>query len=225
MVLSAPNGLYLVLGNATANKEWRNDDEISKLLFWSFLLTFTYAIAVNVGIRYLPASNMRFWGVRAVLFLTVGWCCLVHFAIATCYLFMRKWSMSLFAFSLFLLLLGATIVEGLSIGPDIETIRRRTAEATGIPTSDLVCVGGRLSRESIVVFKATGDALLECKNAVRAYESNVRPILTDVLNRMDVNLEENSTINVLKFPMDYNTVFALCINDEWWIVFFGNAVM
>ena len=198
---------------------------VHRWLYRCFLFVVIYMVAAVAAIECVPSSDMRFWNIRVLIFRSLGWCCLVHLGIVLTFLVMRKWLKSVLALGLLLLLFAAILIEGLTIGPDIDTVRRITAEVTGIQAPNLVCVGGRLSRESIVVFKVNGNTLLNKVYEEVPPESNTRQILIKELDLQNVHPSWSSQTKVLKFSMEFNTVFAMSSGDEWWIVFFGNAVM
>lgn len=196
-----------------------------RFIFWLWMLAIIYTTMAIIGFETMPPSDMRLWGVRLVIFKSLGWCCLVHLGLAVLLLLLRKWLSAISALLLSLLFFGITLIEGLTIGPDLKTVRQKVSALTGVSTSDLECVGGHLSRESVIVFKVAGIAPFSDVGEEISNEANIRPVLVGVLRSLRVLPTEPMVKEIKKFPMEFNTVFALCTNDEWWIVFFGNAVM
>lgn len=191
-----------------------------------WILVLAFAICAVVGLCVLSPSEMRFWRVRALLFQSLGWSCLVQFAIVLGFIFLRRWMKVLGALGAFSLLLVVAFIEGLTMGPDLESVRRQAAEVTGIPASNLDCVGGRLSREAVVVFKAEAESSPCGRCDDVPLHSSVRKTLGEVLQALGVISSDHISEGLLKFPMEFNTVFALRSKDGgWWVLFFRNVVM
>lgn len=196
-----------------------------RFVFWLWILAIICTIMAIIGLESMSPSDMRFWDVRLLIFKSLGWCCLIHLGLAVLFLLMRRWISAISAILLSLLFLGVTLIEGLTIGPDLKMVRQEISALTGVTTSELECVGGRLSRESVVVFKVAGVAPFNNVGEEISNETTIRSVLIGVLRSSRVYPTEPTVKEIKKFPMEFNTVFALCTNDGWWIIFFGNAVM
>lgn len=196
-----------------------------RFVFWLWILAIICTIMAIIGLESMSPSDMRFWDVRLLIFKSLGWCCLIHLGLAVLFLLMRRWISAISAILLSLLFLGVTLIEGLTIGPDLKMVRQEISALTGVTTSELECVGGRLSRESVVVFKVAGIAPFSDVGEEISNETTIRSVLIGVLRSSRVYPTELTVKEIKKFPMEFNTVFALCTNDGWWIIFFGNAVM
>ena len=45
------------------------------------------------------------------------------------------------------------------------------------------------------------------------------------LKDMNVNVNKDVTPTVIKFPMEFDTVFCVICGNERWVIFYGNTVM
>lgn len=199
-------------------------EKFSKLILWSWFFVLSCTVVSFIGIVALMRSDVQFWNFRDILLRLLGWCCLTHIGIALYLLVVRKWLLSLVAVIVFLFgLIG--VLYG---GPNIGSVRNQVSSALDVPVSNLVYVGGFLSRESKIVFELTGDIQpKESKIENRSNDENTRMILQQVLAAVNVPspADEKVAVAISKFPMEFNTVFYICIGEKRWIVFFGNAVM
>lgn len=196
-----------------------------RFVFLLWMLAIICTTTAIIGLVAMPSSDMRLWGVRLLIFKSLGWSVLIHLSLAVLFLLLRKWISAISTLLLSLLFFGATLIAGLTIGPDLKTVRQKVSALTGVTTSELECVGGRLSRESVVVFKVAGIAPFSDVGEEISDETNIRSVLVGVLRSLRIHPTEPTVKDIKKFPMEFNTVFALCTNDGWWIVFFGNAIM
>lgn len=197
-----------------------------RFLCGCWLLVGVYAVGVIAGIEMMSPSNMRFWGVRALIFKSLGWCVFVHCGIVVGFTVVRKWLQAVFALASVLLLMMSCFVVGLSIGPDVESVRLQTAEALGVSPTNLVCEGGCLVREAVLVFRVKERVVFSGVHDNVLPQSNVRQILDGRLRSLNIHPLEYSLADILRFPMEFNTVFALNASDGgWWVVFFRNAIM
>ena len=113
----------------------------------------------------------------------------------------------------------------LHAGPSVETVRQKTAAAMGVPSLGLVYVGGCLRRESSVLFRHEGNSSLMGKYEEVSPKSQTYEIVMDFLKRMNVNMDMDASIKILKFPLEFDTVFCVICGKERWVVFYGMSVM
>ena len=113
----------------------------------------------------------------------------------------------------------------LHAGPSVETVRQKVADAMGVPSLGLVYVGGCLRRESSVLFRHEGNSPLMGKYEEVSPKSQTYEIVMDFLKRMNVNMDMDASIKILKFPLEFDTVFCVICGKERWVVFYGTAVM
>ena len=52
--------------------------KVAILLTISCVLIFILALTASVGIVFLPATDMRMWGIRSFAYQSLSWCCLVY---------------------------------------------------------------------------------------------------------------------------------------------------
>ena len=113
----------------------------------------------------------------------------------------------------------------LHAGPDVETIREKVSTAIGISPSEIAYVGGHLRRESSVLFRHEGNSPLMGKYEEVSPKSQTYEIVMDFLKRMNVNMDMDASIKILKFPLEFDTVFCVICGKERWVVFYGMSVM
>ena len=113
----------------------------------------------------------------------------------------------------------------LHAGPSVETVRQKTAAAIGVPTSELVYVGGCLRRESSVLFHHEGEMPFASEHVEIPPDGQTFETIINFLKNMNVTVDKDATIKVFKFPMEFDTVFCVVCGNERWIVFYGNIVM
>ena len=113
----------------------------------------------------------------------------------------------------------------LHAGPSVETVRQKVAVAMGVPPVELVCVGGRFRRESRVLFHQEGDTPFAGEYEQIPPDGQTFEITMRFLKDMNVNVNKDVTPTVIKFPMEFDTVFCVICGNERWVIFYGNTVM
>ena len=113
----------------------------------------------------------------------------------------------------------------LHAGPSVETVRQKAAAAIGVPTSELVYVGGYLRRESSVLFHHEGEMPFAGEHVEIPTDGQTFETIINFLKNMNVTVDKDATIKVFKFPMEFDTVFCVVCGKERWIIFYGNIVM
>ena len=197
-----------------------------KLLTTCCVIVVVCALTAFVGIELLPASDMRMWGIRSFAYQSLGWCCVAYFGIMLGFLLLRKWRKLFMAFGLAVPLIVAFILGSLSIGPSIRWIREKTACATGVPFCELVCVGGRISRESVVVFEVKcGTSPKIIGEEVDRQDETTCAIILHALSFVHVEIPASAGIVIRRFHEEFNTVFMVDILDKQYAIFFGQSVM
>lgn len=200
--------------------------KIRKLLSICCVIVVASALTAFAGIEFLPASDMRLWGVRSVAYQSLSWCCLVYPGIVIGFLLMRQWRKLFMALGLAIPLLAALLLGSISIGPSIRWVREKTAYTTGIPVSELVCIGGRLSRESKVVFEVKDGILPKIiGEEVKCQDDTAWEIILDTLSFVHASVPANARIEIRRFPEEFNTVFMVYIDGKSYAIFFGQSVM
>ena len=145
------------------------------------------------------------------LFIKVRWSKLVKIVLAGVGLFFIVGQL------LYMLLLHA--------GPSVETVRQKVATAMGVPSLELFYRGGYLRRESRVLFHRDGGLPFAGGHEEVPPEAQSYEIVTSFLKSMNVNVDKGVAIKVIKFPMEFDTVFCVVCGKEQWIIFYGNTVM
>lgn len=197
-----------------------------KLLSVFCVIVVAFALTAFVGIEFLPASDMRLWGFRSFAYQSLGWCCLVHIGIVFGFLLLRKWRKFFVAMGLTISLIFALLLGSLSIGPNLRWVREKTASATDIPLIELVCIGGRLSRESVVVFEVKGET--SPKNIgeeVSRQDDTSWEIILHVFSFVNVRIPANAEIKIRRLHEDLNTIFIVDVHGKQYAIFFGQSVM
>ena len=197
-----------------------------KLLTICCVIVVASALTAFAGIEFLPASDMRLWGVRSVAYQSLSWCCLVYPGIVIGFLLMRQWRKLFMALGLAIPLIAALLLGSISIGPSIRWVREKTAYTTGIPVSELVCIGGRLSRESEVVFEVKDGILPKIiGEEVERQDDTLWEIIIHTLSFVQVEVPVNSKMLIRKFYDEFNTIFIVDIGGKSYAIFFGQSVM
>ncbi len=193
--------------------------------FW--ILPALYGVSASAVVFFFPClSNMKWWGFKLFLIKSIGYCCLFHLGISLWFLVRRAWRRCIGASLLVLLLFFSTLMAALVSGPDIKTVRSKVADVTGIRTSNLVCIGGRLSRESKVVFEVKdGVSPKIIGEEVKCQDDTVWEIILDTLSFVHASVPANARIEIRRFPEEFNTVFMVYIDGKSYAIFFGQSVM
>ena len=111
-------------------------------------------------------------------------------------------------------------------GPDIETVRAKVAGVTGIRASSLDCIGGRLSRESEVVFEVKdGVSPKIIGEEVKCQDDTAWEIILDTLSFVHASVPANARIEIWRFPEEFNTVFMVYIDGKSYAIFYGQSAM
>ena len=124
-----------------------------------------------------------------------------------------------------MLLFFATVLSALMVGPTIETVQKKVVSTIGVTPSELVCVGGNLRRESTILFRYNGSAPFTNMGELVSVKDQDVGIVLGVLERMNVKVSNDMPIKVLKFPLEFDTIYCVICGKEQWIVFFGMFVM
>ena len=126
---------------------------------------------------------------------------------------------------MFLLLGQLLYMLLLHAGPSIETVKHKITIATGVSSSELVYVGGYLRRESKALFRYDGDVAFVCEHQEISPNSQTFDVIINFLKDMKVNIGKEVPIKIIKFTMEFDTVFCIISRNQRWIVFCGNIVM
>ncbi len=145
------------------------------------------------------------------LFGKTRWTRLVKFVVIGVVVYFIVWQL------LYMLLLHS--------GPSVETIKDKIAVVMGVSPSEFVYVGGYLRRESRVLLRHEGDVSFEGEYEEISRDCQSFDIIMNFLKMMKVNINKEDSIKIIKFSMDFDTVFCVISRNEQWIVFYGNTVM
>ena len=199
---------------------------IQKSLTISCVLIVAFVLTAFIVIEFLPATDMQMWGIRSFAYQSLCWCCLVYPGIVIGFLLMCKLKKFFMSLILAIPLIAALLLGSVSIGPSIRWIREKAAGATGIPIAELVCIGGRLSRESTVVFEVNdGVSPKIIGEEVKRQDDTLWEIIIHTLSFAQVEVPVGSKIVMRKFYDEFNTIFIVYINCKAYVVFLGQSVM
>ena len=174
----------------------------------------------------LSPSDMRFWKWRADIVPLMGYCCLIQGCLAIWFLIRRFWRHCLMMVGLFVFLAFLTYLALLGSGPDVETIRAKAASVTGCQPSGLVCLGGRLSRESVVLLKPeNGFEPSENFTPIPADDRETYRMLEGTLEWLKVSGAPGSRLSAFRCRLEFDTLFAVHRGGGWWLLFYGNVTM
>jgi len=193
--------------------------------FW--ILPALYGVSASAVVFFFPClSNMKWWGFKLFLIKSIGYCWLFHLGISLWFLVRRAWNRCIGASLLVLLLFFSTLMAALVSSPNIETVRSKVADVTGIRTSSLVCIGGCLSRESKVVFKVKDGILSQIiGEEVNRQDDTLWEIIIHILSFVQVEVPVNSKVSIRKFYDEFNTIFLVYIDSKSYAIFSGQSVM
>ena len=113
----------------------------------------------------------------------------------------------------------------LHAGPSVETVRLKVAAAIGVPPVELICDGGCFRRESRALFHQEGNTPFAGEYEEIPPDGQTFEITMKFLKDMNVNVNKDMATKVIKFPMEFDTVFCVICGNERWIIFYGNTVM
>ena len=191
-------------------------------LLW--MLPTIFGVSASAVVFFSPdLSNMRWWGFKLFLMKSVGYCLLLHLGILLWFLVRRAWLRCLGASLLLLFVFWAALMAALVSGPDIETVRLKVAEATGVCASNLVCNGGRLSRESVVVFEVKGVTSSKIiGEEVNRQDDTTWEIVLHALSFVHVRIPANARVEIRRLHDKFNTVFMVDVQGKQYAIFLGN---
>ena len=168
-------------------------------------------------------SAMSLWPIRSLAAIGVTACLLGH-CIAMIVLFVRRrWKSGLIALVILPLFFIIAFLVALMIGPNIEAVTEKISAVTAVPQSEIKCLGGWLSRESIIVFELPKGAPLQIEAADEMERNDILPRLKEYADRLNLQIPVQG--NVLRYRLEFDTVYVVYDRDHRLVFFFGMIVM
>ena len=166
---------------------------------------------------------MSLWRLRSLAANGVVVCLLGH-CVAVIVLFVRRrWKSGLIAFVILPLFFIIAFLVALMIGPNIKAVTEKVSAVIAVPQSEIKCVGGWLRREAILVFEIPKDTTLQFEKADATPENDILPYLKECADRL--NLQMPAPGKVLRYRLEFDTVFVVYDSDYKLVFFFGMTVM
>ena len=190
-------------------------------LWWLAPLLIEFLLA---AFAFLAApSAMSLWRVRSLAATGVTACLLGH-CIAMIVLFVRRrWKSGLIALVILPLFFIFAFLVASMIGPTIDAVTEKVSAATAVPQSEIKCLGGWLRRESVIAFELPKGASLQIETADEMERSDILPRLKEYADRL--NLQLPVQCKVLRYRLEFDTVYVVYDRDHRLVFFFGMIVM
>ena len=168
-------------------------------------------------------SAMSLWRLRSLAANGVVVCLLGHCVAVIVLLVRRRWKSGLIAFVILPLFFIIAFLVALMIGPNIKAVTEKVSAVIAVPQSEIKCVGGWLRREAILVFEIPKDTTLQFEKADATPENDILPYLKECADRL--NLQMPAPGKVLRYRLEFDTVFVVYDSDYKLVFFFGMTVM
>ncbi len=110
-------------------------------------------------------------------------------------------------------------------GPSEETVRKKIAVIIGVPSSELIYCGGYFHRESKVLFRHKGNTPFLNRFEEVQKDSQLEKLIFAFLKEININLDCDKEIKVMKFSMEFDTVVCIVCEKNQWVIFYGNSLL
>ena len=199
----------------------RGDIKYISAIWWLAPLLIGFLLAAFAFLA--DPSAMSLWRVRSLAANGVTACLLGH-CIAMIVLFVkRRWKSGLIALAILPLFFIIVFFVALTIGPNIEAVIEKVSAVTAVPQSEIKCRGGWLRREAVVVFELPKGASLQIETADEMERSDVLPRLKEYADRLNLQIPVQG--KVLRYRLEFDTVYVVYDRDHRLVFFFGMIVM
>ena len=169
------------------------------------------------------SSAMSLWRLRALAANSVAVCLLGHCVVVIWLFVRRRWKSGLIALAILPLFFIIAFLVALMIGPNIEAVTEKVSAVTSVPQSEIKCLGGWLRREAVLVFELPKDALLQTETADEMERNDILSRLKEYADRL--NLQIPAQGKVLRYRLEFDTVYVVYDGDHRLVFFFGMVVM
>ena len=169
---------------------------------------------------FSPSSMMVLWRPRKFASNIVALCVLLHLVVLLWLLLKRKFKAGVIAATCLPLLLFAAFLGSMLAGPDVASIKSKVSSAVSMPVEELKCLGGMLSRESIVLFACDHEINMSACNACLI--GNDEPsyvIARDMALRSGCQLQR--PFNVWRINLEFDTILIVDDEIKQFVVFVG----
>ena len=168
-------------------------------------------------------SAMSLWGVRSFAATSVVVCLLGHCMAMIVLFARRRWKSGLIALVILPVFFIIAFLVALMTGPDIEAVTEKVSAVTAVPQSEIKCLGGWLRRESVIVFELPKGASLQIETADEMERNDILLRLKEYADRL--NLQMPAQGKVLRYRLEFDTVYVVYGRDHRLVFFFGMIVM
>ena len=172
---------------------------------------------------FADSSAMSLWRLRSLAANSVAVCLLGHCVVVIWLFVRRRWESGFIALVILPLFFIIAFLVALMIGPNIEAVTEKVAAVTSVPQSEIKCLGGWLRREAVLVFELPKGASLQTETADEMERNEILPRLKENADRL--NLQIPAQGKVLRYRLEFDTVYVVYDRDHRLAFFFGMIVM
>ena len=190
-------------------------------IWWLAPLLIGFLLATFVFLA--DPSAMSLWRLRSLAANGVVVCLLGHCVAVIVLLVRRRWKSGLIALVILPLFFIFSFLIVSMIGPTIEAVTEKVSAATAVPQSEIKCLGGWLRREAVIVFELPKGASLQIETADEMERNDILPRLKKYADRL--NLQMPARCKVLRYRLEFDTVYVVYDRDHRLVFFFGMIVM
>ena len=180
--------------------------------------TLSFVIVLLCG-----STTKSFWNIRSFAANCIAVCILGHFMVMLWMFIRKQWRNFLVTVIMSPFILFITFTASLIVGPSIESVTEKVALALSIPKHKMKCLGGRLSRESTVVFEILDATQLHLEDSDIMKDKSFWPYLKERSKRFGVLLPEDSKVWYVR--LEFDTLVVVCWNGHSIVFFCGNSIM
>ena len=194
-----------------------------------FISTIWWLVPLLIGILLATfvfladPSAMSLWRLRSLAANGIVVCLLGHCVAVIELLVRRRWKSGLIALVILPLFFIIAFFVASMIGPTIDAVTEKVSAATAVPQSEIKCLGGWLRREAVIVFELPTGASLQIETADEMERSDILPRLKEYADRL--NLQLPVQCKVLRYRLEFDTVYVVYDRDHRLVFFFGMIVM
>ena len=185
-------------------------------------LPFLIGVCAFLFIFFSNPTVTAFWRLRTYAANCIAVCLLAHVIIVLLLFMCKCWKPGIAALCVLPIFAFGAFIAAMSIGPDLEDITEKVSKTTSIPTSKLKCIGGRLARESTIIFE-TNYAPINTDGADLVNDDSA--ILRIEHTTANFNVPLSGHFKAWRFPLDYDQIIAVKDDTKWLLIFFGMSNM
>lgn len=191
------------------------------------IIVFLPVVVATCAFLFLVVSSscvMALWQVRKYASNVIAICMLLHFVIMLGFFLRCNWKGGLVALICLPVLLWAAFLGAMIAGPDIDSIKRDVAKAVSRPIDELECLGGNLSRESIVIWKCKRKLDVTFCN-VRSIEKGEPPYVMAQRCVEEFGFHLHRPYKAWKIELNFDTILIVDDGASQLVIFVGMAIV